>query len=213
MTSKLINGDMRNFSPLFFLDQFLIGHQGFIAGGCFKNIFAKQKIKDVDVYFQSSSDFEEAKKYYRDEIKKENSQYRKSYENSKVWAVLDLKTGIRIELIKSLFGSPETVISQFDFSITKFAYFRDYANADEDDWYAQFTILYHEYYFEHLHTKRLVIDDDIPFPVSTFNRSYKYNKYGFGLCKESKIKLLTAIRDLPDLDDAALGASLYDGLD
>ena len=213
MSTNFVYGDMRNFNQLFFLDQFLIGHNGYIAGGCFKNILSNQKIKDVDMYFRNSSDFNEAMKYYRDEMKKENSQYRQSYENSKVWAVLDLKTGIRIELIKSVFGTLEEVISKFDFSITKFAYYRDLSNASEDDWYAQFTIVFHENYFEHLHMKRLVIDDEIPFPVSTFNRSYKYQSYGFGLCKESKIKLLTAIRELSALDDEALGASLYEGFD
>lgn len=40
------------FYNLAFLDNFMIGHKGFIAGGCFKNIFYKEKIKDIDVFLK-----------------------------------------------------------------------------------------------------------------------------------------------------------------
>ena len=78
---------------------------------------------------------------------------------------------------------------------------------------AQFEVMYHEDYFEHLQMKRLVIDDGIPFPVSTFNRSYKYQSYGYGLCKESKIKLITSLREIDVLNEDELGKSLYEGKD
>lgn len=32
----------------------------------------------------------------------------------------------------------------------------------------EYKLLYHEKFFEHLHMKRLVIDENIPFPVSTW---------------------------------------------
>lgn len=32
------------------LDKFMSGHSGFIAGGCFKNLFNHEKIKDIDVF-------------------------------------------------------------------------------------------------------------------------------------------------------------------
>ena len=34
------------------LDEFMIGHHGFICGGCFKNIFNKEKVKDLDIFFK-----------------------------------------------------------------------------------------------------------------------------------------------------------------
>lgn len=36
-----------NFWSLRFLDQYMQGHKGFIAGGCFKNILSREKAKDV----------------------------------------------------------------------------------------------------------------------------------------------------------------------
>lgn len=211
MTFK--SSDIFNFRQLFFLDKFLIGHNGFIAGGCFKNIFNKEKVNDIDIYFGSKGNFEIAKKYYRDLIKEKPDKWRLSYENNKVWAVYSIQDEIRIELIKSVFGSAEQIISNFDFTITKFAYYKDSEKIDEEDYLAQFEVLYHEDYFEHLQTKRLVIDDGIPFPISTFNRSYKYQKYGYGLCRESKIKLLEAINELPEITSEELGKSLYERMD
>lgn len=49
-------------------------------------------------------------------------------------------------------------------------------------------------FFEHLHMKRLVIDENIPFPVSTWERSYRYKGYGYNMCRETKKKLLQAIK-------------------
>lgn len=68
-------------------------------------------------------------------------------------------------------------------------------------------------FFEDLLNKKLVIDDKIPFPVSTFNRSYKYTDYGFKLCRESKIKLLLKLSSLTDINEEELGLSLYESFD
>ena len=211
--SKFKTSDIYNFRHLFFLDQFLQGHKGFIAGGCFKNIIRNEKTKDIDVFFESKADFEEAKRYFLELCKKDSDGWKLSYENKKVWAVYSVKNKIRIELIRSVFGKPEKIINDFDFTVTKFAYYKNYENLDEEDYLAQFEVLFHEDYFEHLQMKRLVLDNNIPFPISTFNRSYKYKGYGFGLCKESKVKLLKAINELDFVNEDELGKSLYEGKD
>ncbi|MDT2517139.1 hypothetical protein P7D79_23310, partial [Enterococcus avium] len=117
--SNFKTADIYNFRQLFFLDKFLIGHNGFIAGGCFKNIFNGERVNDVDIFFNSMSDFENAKKFFEKQIKDKPNLWRKSYQNKKVWAVYSIKDKIRIELIKSVFGSPKKIISDFDFTITK----------------------------------------------------------------------------------------------
>ena len=211
--SQFKTSDIYNYRQLFFLDQFLQGHKGFIAGGCFKNIIRNEKTKDIDVFFESKADFEEAKRYFLELCKKDSDGWKLSYENKKVWAVYSVKNKIRIELIRSVFGKPEKIINDFDFTVTKFAYYKNYENLDEEDYLAQFEVLFHEDYFEHLQMKRLVLDNNIPFPISTFNRSYKYKGYGFGLCKESKVKLLKEINELDFVNEAELGKSLYEGKD
>lgn len=40
----LIKRDRENFWILNWLDEYMTGHKGFICGGCFKNIFNKEKV-------------------------------------------------------------------------------------------------------------------------------------------------------------------------
>ena len=35
----------------------MMGHKGYIAGGCFKNIFNGEKIKDIDIFFDDEEEF------------------------------------------------------------------------------------------------------------------------------------------------------------
>lgn len=58
----------------------------------------------------------------------------------------------------------------------------------------------------------VVIDKDIPFPMSTFERMLRYAKYGYFPCKETKMKIINALRDLTD-EQVELSESLYDGMD
>lgn len=76
----------------------------------------------------------------------------------------------------------------------------------------EYKILMDDAFFEHLHLKRIVIDKDIPFPMSTFERMLRYAKYGYSPCKETKMKIINALRDLTD-EQVELSESLYDGMD
>ena len=58
--NKYIKNIPENFWSLRFLDQYMQGHKDFIAGGCFKNILSREKVKDVDIFFHNQSDFDEA---------------------------------------------------------------------------------------------------------------------------------------------------------
>ena len=60
----LIKRDRENFWILNWLDEYMTGHKGFICGGCFKNIFNKEKVKDLDIFFENESDFDDAVQYF-----------------------------------------------------------------------------------------------------------------------------------------------------
>ena len=49
---KYLTSDPEHIFMLRQLDKFMSGHNGFIAGGCFKNLFNHEKIKDIDVFFK-----------------------------------------------------------------------------------------------------------------------------------------------------------------
>ena len=183
-----------------FLDIYMTGHNGYIAGGCFKNIFNGQRIKDIDIFFLTKEDFIEACEYYDD-----NENYVFSYENNNTKAFKNKETNIRLELICSQFGEPLDILSKFDFSITKFAYYKD---KSEDE--TEYKCMYHEDFFEHLIAKKLVVEKDIFFPVSTFNRVLRYSRYGYGLCRESKINI---INSLQGQNPESISDELYFGFD
>lgn len=222
-----------NYYMLNWLDQFMIGHKGFICGGCFKNIFNKEKVKDLDIFFQSRADFEDAIEYYDSktagywidvdsELSEDKAEYKFLYENKNVKAYVHKETGVRIELCSKIFGTAEDILNQFDFTITKFAYYKEEVedetgaeveNPSKDiSTHIEYKILVHDKFFEHLHMKRLVTDDKIPFPMSTFERAFRYAKYGYFPCKETKMKMARAIKGLSD-EQLEVSESLYDGMD
>lgn len=49
-----------NFWQIRWLDRYMEGHNGFIAGGCFKNILSGERVKDIDIFFESNDDFQDA---------------------------------------------------------------------------------------------------------------------------------------------------------
>lgn len=70
----------------------MIGHKGFIVGGCFKNIFNHEKVKDIDIFFEKQTDFDDAVAYFDsmtpgyDGDDKRDETYYFHYENSNVKA-------------------------------------------------------------------------------------------------------------------------------
>lgn len=191
-----------NFYQVRWLDNYMEGHKGFIAGGCFKNIFCGEKVKDIDIFFECEKDFNEAVNFfeYKEDVVKK-------YENKKAIAFQKEGSKTWFELIRSIYGTPEEIISNFDFTITKMAYFKkpiykESKEVDEIDMLFEeeqidgyeYCLLHHNDFFEHLHMKRLVIDENIPFPISTWERTYRYKGYGFNMCRETKKNLLEAIQ-------------------
>ena len=195
-----------NFTILKSLDQYMIGHKGFIAGGVFKNIFNKEKFKDVDIFFYKQSDYEEAVKYYT-----EKDDYTEAYKNDRVVAFYNKQTSVTVELIKFAFGTVDEILKMFDFTIVKFAYYKE-ETEDSVEW----KVTYHKQFFEHLHLRRLVIDqkfDEISRIANTYNRMFRYGKYGYFPCRETKVKVVQALRLLPDFTDDMLSQDLYFGFD
>lgn len=241
----LVNQERDNFWVLNWLDEFMVGHKGFICGGCFKNIFNHEKVKDLDIFFKSKEDWEDAVNWFDSKTKgyidsesfdsenglsEEDAEYTFYYQNDNVKAYKHKKTGVDIELCCKIFGTAEEILNQFDFTVVKFAYYKeeveDSSNLTfeevlalnemglevEKETHIEYKVLHDDKFFEHLHMKRLVIDNEIPFPMSTFERMFRYAKYGFFPCKETKMKIISALRDLDD-KQVELSESLYDGMD
>lgn len=206
--------DPLNFMKLSPVVRYLKGHRGFIAGGAFKYLLLDEKPKDLDVYFQNEADFKQAVAFFS-----ERENFDSSYMNDKVVAFVDKETNLRIELIRSIYGKPSEIISLFDFTLTKFALYYDNLFNEENgetdselnpEDFNSYSIVLHELFFEDLMMKRLQIDDQILYPTSTWERSYKYRDYGYKLCRESELKLLDALK----LEgESEVSRSFYNGFD
>lgn len=214
----MVEKDINNFWLLNWLDEFLIGHKGFICGGCFKNIFNHEKVKDLDMFFRCSKDWEDAVQYYdsmtpgyEGEDKRAETYYF-YYENENVKAYKHIEKGTVIELCCKSFGTPKEIIDNFDFTVTKFAFYKEEVEDENGEKYIENKIICDDKFFEHLHLKRLVVDNKIPFPMGTFERMLRYAKYGFFPCRETKMKIIQAIRKLPEAK-ISLPEVFYEGWD
>jgi hypothetical protein len=210
---NFITGEsLDNFVKLRQLDKYMTDHKGYIAGGVFKNIFNNEQFKDIDIFFENEKDYAEAKDKFSS-----NDEYTFRYQNDKVTAYRNKETGVTVELIKHKYKNPLEMIDEFDFTITKFVYYKELEDGEDNEvkdvvW----KIAYHNRFFEHLHMKRLVVDNDIKdiiLPVNTFNRMFRYAKYGYFPCRETKAKIIQALRDIPAFSDDLLSMELYNGLD
>jgi len=207
----LVEKKIDNFALLRWLDEIMAGHKGFIAGGCFKDLFCQEKVKDLDVFFEKQEDFNSAVSYFSGQYE----EFIEWYENDSVKAFKQVELNVVIELNRKIFGTPEEILNQFDFTIAKCAYFKKEVQDDdsaEGETHIEYGLLMHEDFFEHLHMKRLVIDDQIPFPMSTLERMFRYAKYGYFPCRETKLSIARAINDL-DPKEINVSNVLYNGMD
>ena len=189
------------FSELEMLEKFLEGHNGFIAGGCFKDLLSEEKKspKDIDIWFRNEKDFQEAEKYFEKHYE-DDDVWSAFYSNDNVRAFWNMKDDIVVELVKKAFGTPREILDQFDFTLTKFAFYKD------EEGYSTY---YSTDFFDALEEKRMTIDDKCLYPVKTFERMLKYSRYGYRADKDTKILIISKINQL-DLDASNIYEELSD---
>ena len=189
------------FSELEMLEKFLEGHNGFIAGGCFKDLLSEEKKspKDIDIWFRNEKDFQKAEKYFEKQYENDDV-WSAFYSNDNVRAFWNFKDDIVVELVKKSFGTPKEILDQFDFTLTKFAFFKD------EEGYSTY---YSTDFFDSLEEKRMTIDDKCLYPVKTFERMLKYSRYGYRADKDTKMLIISKINQL-DLDASNIYEELSD---
>lgn len=191
--------DWRDVVQVKALTKYLAGHEGFIAGGCFKNLFLGQEVRDVDVFFRSELDWKDAVTHFE-----RSKEYVFEYETERAIGYRNVSTGVVVECINVFFGHPKEILNTFDFTVSKVAL----VSLGKQD----YDVIIHPQFFKHLTLRRLVVGPMMYNPINTFERSLKYTKYGFSLCRESKVNLLAAIQ-AADIDPNNLSSSIYNGLD
>lgn len=161
------------------LYDFIKSSNEWIAGGCFKNLFLGQRPKDLDMFFATN----EARQTRMVELAL--NEYKKAFQSDKSTKMKN--DSYSIDIVKSDYLGLEEVLSQFDFTVTKFG-----MRLNDN---GEYEVVFHEDFFQDLIAKKLVCDNDILWPLSTFDRMLRYCRYGYAPCKETKKKLVRAMYD------------------
>ena len=144
-----------------------------IAGGMLRAYFANEKLSsDFDVFFPDEREWEKANDhFYGNKVLFENDKTKKF-----------LRHGRKIDLIKIFFESPEATIEEFDFTVTCAA--------------IDYTQLYcNDNFFIDLSKKSLVINK-LPYPLSTLQRLQKYIRKGYHACNGTLLEIAKSINKL-----------------
>lgn len=150
-----------------------------IAGGAVRDYYSLGYItSDIDIYFPNQDEFNKA--FYQFDYLKA----RLIYENEKI--AIWLYNNKKFELIKIYFSTPEETINAFDFTVCCCAV--SFNN-----------VYFHETFFIDLSKRRLVINK-LPYPISTLQRLQKYIKKGYTICNGGILEIAKAINKI-DLDD------------
>jgi hypothetical protein len=175
--------DAEEFEKINSLIPYLEKHNGFIAGGVFKDLFLDRKFRDIDIFFNSTWDAKLAISYFI-----ENKEYTEVYENTNALGVYLSSRELSVDIVHSKFGTPSEILDGFDFSVSKFCLFSDENN--------KLKVLYHKCFFEDLVNRKLRFEINYNNPVSQLTRVIKYSSYGFEINRDDILKITTAINSL-----------------
>jgi hypothetical protein len=146
----------------------------FVAGGAIRAFHSSsERIKDIDIFFTSEEHFAKAAL----EIDMESANV--IVEDEKHIKIKNKKYSI--DLIRTVFGNPEEIISKFDFSVCMFALDSEY-------------FYYEENSFIDLSKKQIMINT-ITYPASTLLRLLKYTRKGYRICNNELYKVLKSINE------------------
>lgn len=182
-TLPQLHGCVAFFTNLFF--KHFVDVNVWIAGGALRDWFATGKLTESDVDFFSNNRTDLCKALL---VLRRKFAFRPYAINKRVIKGRCMIGGkrVKVDLIKMLFNSPEDTIDQFDFTVCCWAVDRN-------------KVYYHPSAPLDLLHKRLVINN-LPYPLSTFQRLQKYLKRGFWICNGGMLEIAQAMSQI-DFND------------
>ncbi|MBA7551983.1 hypothetical protein ES705_44534 [subsurface metagenome] len=170
----------------------------FVAGGALTSVFLNTTVTDLDIFFHNQKAFDKFKRSQgRDEpIFRNNKNLVCQTDSADSYNI----NGIRVQLIKKLYGLPYYVIDHFDFTICMAAY----VPVDNK-------IVLEKDFLYHLSGKELHYRIG-EYPLASLWRAKKYLKKGFNFPAVEIIKLALTINNLNIKDYKGLKEQL-EGID
>lgn len=175
-----------------------------VAGGYFRSVFNDEAVQDIDIFFKDEESLNRVKSSELFTVTFDTKHaYKTAYSGSPENEKELLKSTIKVDLIKRYYSDPIACITDFDFSICKFAY-----SFKTDSLY------YDNKAFVHLKAKRLVItDENFGNPIGSLRRFKKYFEYGYTISAESINKIATRIIELGTSCIPELSVEVYENID
>jgi hypothetical protein len=148
----------------------------FICGGSILTLFYENRvISNIDIFFNTLEDLNKFKDFVSEfedcEIIDED-EYTIHFK---------YKTK-HIKLYKKNLGTPQEVLNNFDFTICQIAFVPK-----------QNCFVMHQHFLWHIETKQIVINQSVPFPLSSIDRITKYASRGFQISSEQSMILALLI--------------------
>ena len=156
----------------------------FIAGGALTSVFSSKSISDLDIFFNSFEDYKLMRNSFDVDINQDNVYIKVPVietNNAVSYCINDC----RVQLIKKLFGTPEEVINQFDFTVCMGAYIPQ-----------ERKIILDESFLYHLSQRILCFNTNAKYPIASLWRAKKYIKKDFVFPAIEAIKLSLTINNL-----------------
>lgn len=172
-----------------------------VAGGFIRAHYAGERPNDMDLYFRSERDFEDALSHL-----KESNEWEVVAETDR--AVTLRNDGKIIQLIRFTYGEPEELISEFDFTICAAAL----EIMDDIETPPEGVEYLHDRFFEDL-AGRVLTYTGSRMPLASLKRVIKYVKRGYHICDENIIKIAESIAQAVNFDDQESVATHIDGMD
>jgi hypothetical protein len=149
----------------------------FIAGGICTSVFSGNQINDIDIFFPNNV---EMLKMHLKLKCDDNYKLAFSSDNAESYSC----NGKKIQLIKKLYGTPEYVMSKFDYTVVMCARTNDN------------TFIFSDKFFENLADKTLIFNADIAYPIASLIRSRKYINRGYKFPTVEMVKIAFKINSL-----------------
>lgn len=151
-----------------------------VCGGAVRDYYMGKPIKtDIDLFFESEGEYNKADKYFTEA----NAQILWESDNGKKYKY----NKYTFDLVKKTYGSAPKLILKFDFTVSMLA-------VDLDGVY------YGDTTFIDLSKRQLIINE-LPFPLSTMKRAFRYYTKGFLMCVGEMQKLAEAIQNTPKIKE------------
>jgi hypothetical protein len=155
-----------------------------LAGGSILALFAGQKIRDWDIYFQNEKDCEQAKTWFG-----LNGELLNQTDTSMSYRLGKQEKPYQLIVMPDLFGDPKTIFGYYDFTVCMAAYQFRHDGKEEG-------FVFGDDFFKHVGQRRLVFHTGTMFPICSMLRVMKYIKKGFFITGMELLKMGLSIHSL-----------------